>query len=123
MPTFEHLVRKLFKVTKRVDRSLEEMQQKAAHIQQKYEPRQEFERWKQTLGGRKWKREQFEQQNGRCLKCQKSISLKGSHIDHIKPLSLYPKLAIAPENLRILCPDCNLTKGQQETSTPRDIYS
>lgn len=113
MPTFEHLVRELLMATKQVDRSLQQLQRRAAQIQQKYEPRTEFERWKQTLGGRKWKRQQYKQQDGCCLMCQKPITLKGSHIDHIKPLSRYPNLAIAPENLRILCADCNLGKGRK----------
>ena len=113
MPTFEHLVRELLKATKRVDHSLQQLQHKATQIQQKYEPRTEFERWKQTLGGGKWKRQQYKQQDGRCQMCQRPITLKGSHIDHIKPLSRYPNLAIASENLQILCADCNLRKGKK----------
>lgn len=114
MPTFEDLVRDLLQVTKKVDRSLLLLQERAAQIQNKYGTRAEFERWKQTLGGRRWKRQQYNLQAGRCMDCQKSISLKGSHIDHIKPLSRHPSLAIAPENLRILCADCNLSKGRKD---------
>ena len=114
MPTFEKLVRELLQATRRVDQSLLRLQERAAQIQKKYEPRAEFERWKQTLGGRKWKRKQYYLQEGRCITCQKQISLKGSHIDHIKPLSRYPSLAIALDNLRILCADCNLRKGEKE---------
>lgn len=114
MTTFEHLVRELLKVTKRVDSRLEQLQQRAAQVQTKYEPRKEFERWKQTLGGRKWKRQKHKQQKGLCLECQQPVALKGAHIDHIKPLSLYPSLAIVPDNLRILCADCNLRKSNQE---------
>jgi 5-methylcytosine-specific restriction endonuclease McrA len=114
MSTFEKLVRELLQATKRVDQSLLRLQERATQIQKKYEPRAEFERWKQTLGGRKWKRKQHSLQEGRCTSCQKPITLKGSHIDHIKPLSRYPKLAITPDNLRILCDDCNLSKGKKE---------
>lgn len=119
MASFEHLVRELLKATKRVDSSLQQLQHRADRIRQKYEPRKEFERWKQTIGGRKWKRQQYEKQKGRCMTCQQSVSLQGSHIDHIKPLSRYPSLAIAPENLRILCADCNLRKGEKELLEPR----
>ena len=114
MSTFEELVRELLQATKRVDKSLLGLKKNTAQIHEKYEPRAEFDRWKQTLGGRKWKRQQYKLQEGRCSGCRQSISLKGSHIDHIKPLSRYPSLAIAPHNLRILCADCNLTKGNKE---------
>lgn len=32
------------------------------------------------------------------------------HVDHIKPRSLYPQLALIFDNLQILCEDCNLGK-------------
>ena len=114
MPTFETLVRELLQATKRVDQSLLRLQERAAQIQQKYDPRVEFDRWKQTLDGRKWKRQQYRRQGGHCVTCQKQISLKGSHIDHIKPLSRYPSIAIDPDNLQILCADCNLRKSNRE---------
>ncbi|MGB3299992.1 MAG: HNH endonuclease signature motif containing protein [Phormidesmis sp.] len=114
-PTFEILVRELLQATHRVDQSLLRLKQRARQVQKKYEPRTEFERWKQTTDGQKWKQEQYSLQAGQCPSCKKSISLKGSHIDHIKPLSRYPSLAIAPHNLRILCADCNVSKGATET--------
>lgn len=118
MPTFEKLVRELLQATKRVDQSLLQLQERTAKIHKKYEPRAEFDRWKQSLGGRKWKRQQYKLQAGRCVSCQKQISLNGSHIDHIKPLCRYPGLAIASDNLRILCADCNLSKGSKELLEP-----
>lgn len=33
------------------------------------------------------------------------------HVDHIKPRSKYPHLALDIENIQILCEDCNLGKG------------
>ena len=33
------------------------------------------------------------------------------HVDHIKPRSKFPELALTLENLQILCADCNLGKG------------
>ncbi|MEL7334424.1 MAG: HNH endonuclease [Cyanobacteria bacterium J06560_2] len=116
MSSFETLVRKLMRSTKQVDSKLQKLQEIATTIKAKYEPRPEFERWKQTLGGRKWKREQYRWQKGRCIVCQCSVDLKGSHIDHIQPLITHPHLAIEPSNLRILCADCNLSKGAR-TST------
>lgn len=36
------------------------------------------------------------------------------HVDHIKPRSLYPQLALDINNLQILCEDCNIGKGTKE---------
>lgn len=36
---------------------------------------------------------------------------KALHVDHIKPKSLFPKLALDIDNLQILCSDCNQGKG------------
>ncbi len=33
------------------------------------------------------------------------------HVDHVKPRSKFPELALDPKNLQILCEDCNLGKG------------
>lgn len=32
------------------------------------------------------------------------------HVDHIKPRSKYPELQLDPDNLQVLCADCNLGK-------------
>jgi 5-methylcytosine-specific restriction endonuclease McrA len=36
------------------------------------------------------------------------------HGDHIKPRSLYPELALDPDNVQILCEICNKAKGARE---------
>jgi 5-methylcytosine-specific restriction endonuclease McrA len=33
------------------------------------------------------------------------------HVDHIKPRSRFPQLELDPDNLQILCEDCNLGKS------------
>lgn len=33
------------------------------------------------------------------------------HVDHIKPRILYPELALSPNNLQVLCSDCNAGKS------------
>lgn len=35
------------------------------------------------------------------------------HVDHIKPRSKYPELALCVNNLQILCADCNIGKGNR----------
>jgi len=49
---------------------------------------------------------------GRCAACGASVD-KGVklHVDHIKPVSKFPDLALDPTNLQVLCQTCNLGKG------------
>lgn len=35
------------------------------------------------------------------------------HVDHIKPRSAHPELALNPDNLQVLCKPCNLGKGNR----------
>ncbi len=54
--------------------------------------------------------------NGRCELCGRGkpdgVSL---HVDHIKPRSRYPELALEITNLQVLCEDCNMGKGNRCT--------
>lgn len=45
---------------------------------------------------------------GRCECCGAGKTL---HVDHIKPRSKYPELALELANLQVLCGNCNLGKG------------
>lgn len=36
------------------------------------------------------------------------------HVDHIKPRSKFPELALVLDNLQILCEDCNLGKSNKD---------
>lgn len=47
----------------------------------------------------------------KCCACNSSES--ELHIDHIKPVSKYPKLAFDINNLQVLCKDCNLSKSNK----------
>ena len=55
--------------------------------------------------------------NRRCLLCGSSpehgVTL---HVDHIKPRSLFPELALEKNNLQVLCEDCNVGKMTSELS-------
>lgn len=33
------------------------------------------------------------------------------HVDHIKPRSKFPELALDPDNVQVLCQDCNFGKS------------
>lgn len=47
-----------------------------------------------------------------CMLCHtKSSREKPVHVDHIKPISKYPDLALNKNNLQVLCGDCNRGKS------------
>lgn len=48
----------------------------------------------------------------KCAICNDSSSTM--HVDHIKPRSKYPDLALTLSNLQILCRDCNLGKSDKD---------
>lgn len=41
------------------------------------------------------------------------------HVDHIKPRSLYPSLALSFDNLQVLCRDCNPGKSNKDDTDYR----
>ncbi len=49
---------------------------------------------------------------GACCQCcgARASREKPIHVDHIKPRSKYPELALDLENLQVLCVDCNVGK-------------
>lgn len=55
--------------------------------------------------------------NGKCCACGKSAK-DGAvlHVDHIKPKSHYPELALDISNLQVLCSECNLGKGNRDST-------
>ncbi|MEP0871492.1 HNH endonuclease [Trichocoleus desertorum AS-A10] len=105
------LVQTLFKSTKKTDKILASLKKITERIDGWYEPRAEFERWRDSVEGKAWKCQKFKAQKGLCAICKEAIELKGSHIAHRKPISLHPELALSIENLQIACPDCNISKG------------
>lgn len=52
---------------------------------------------------------------GACMACGRTRKHHGVviHVDHIKPRSIYPDLALDFDNLQLLCEDCNLGKGNK----------
>lgn len=52
---------------------------------------------------------------GECMACGRSKKHHGVviHVDHIKPRSRFPDLALKFDNLQVLCEECNLGKMTQ----------
>lgn len=63
---------------------------------------------------RAWKELRYEtirKHGGRCQACGVSGKDRPLQVDHIKPRSKFPKLELDPDNLQVLCRDCNLGKS------------
>lgn len=43
------------------------------------------------------------------------------HVDHIKPRSKYPEIALTVSNLQVLCQDCNIGKGDWDETDWREV--
>jgi hypothetical protein len=54
--------------------------------------------------------------NGCCCLCGRSNREHGVilHVDHIKPRSKFPELALTLSNLQVMCEDCNLGKSNRD---------
>ena len=57
----------------------------------------------------KQKREAYERQKGKCIKCKKHFEIEEMEADHIKPWSKGGKTI--SKNCQMLCMDCNRTKS------------
>lgn len=57
----------------------------------------------------------LEQYSCECMMCGRTPASHGIviHVDHIKPISKYPKLKLDKSNLQLLCEDCNLGKSNK----------
>jgi hypothetical protein len=60
---------------------------------------------------------------GRCHCCGATAASSGKsmHVDHIKPRSIYPDLALEPSNLQVLCYDCNIGKSNIDETDWRQV--
>jgi len=109
---------------------------KAAQARQR-----QFEAERQEDGGpdffnsNTWQRLRFEvlaESDGCCQLCGRSYREHGValEVDHIKPRSRFPSLALDKDNLQVMCFDCNRGKGNRDTTdwrsepandTPKDV--
>jgi 5-methylcytosine-specific restriction endonuclease McrA len=71
-----------------------------------------------------WRRVRYQalkKNGGACQLCGDRPRLgKPIHVDHIKPRSKFPDLALDVNNLQILCADCNLGKGAADATDWRN---
>lgn len=60
--------------------------------------------------------------HGNVCQCCGASPRKGFplHVDHIRPRSKYPELALEFANLQVLCPDCNLGKSAWDETDWRE---
>lgn len=110
----QDLVQEILKVRRQVDLLSSQLRQDVVKIDRKYSPRAEFCSWAKSEDGRNWKIQKYHQQQQCCAICERSIDLKWSHIDHIKPISKYPELHLDLNNLQVTCPDCNVRKSNND---------
>lgn len=73
---------------------------------------------KRFFTSQSWKRVRYaalKRSNGKCELCNRGkedgVVL---HVDHIKPKSKYPELALKLNNLQVLCGDCNFGKSNKD---------
>ena len=111
--SLQELSEKLFRFNLKVNKYLKKTEIKIKKIKEKYEPRNQFNAWRNSQEGKQWKEEQYNKQNKGCPICQKPIlSLKGSHIDHITPIYTHPHLALSTKNMRITHAHCNILRNR-----------
>jgi hypothetical protein len=70
-----------------------------------------------------WRKARYEalrRSDGRCSLCGQPPGRYALHVDHIKPRSLFPLLALVQDNLQVLCRDCNLGKVNTDCIDWRD---
>lgn len=64
-----------------------------------------------------WQRVRYEvlrRSEGCCMLCKRQAYKSNPlHVDHIKPRSKYPELALTISNLQVLCRQCNLGKSNR----------
>lgn len=66
----------------------------------------------------KWRKLRYDfirENGGRCSCCGRTAKDGVTiHVDHIKPRSKYPHLALVKDNLQIFCDDCNIGKSNTD---------
>ncbi|GFE71892.1 HNH endonuclease signature motif containing protein [Chroococcus sp. FPU101] len=111
----ENLAEKLFKLNSSINDWLTDTKVLVNEIKARQDPRRQFNLWRNSSEGKDWKRRQHSKQERKCALCGDYVHIRYAHIDHIKPIAKYPALALALDNLQLVHPRCNLTKGTTTT--------
>lgn len=73
-----------------------------------------YEAFRDSDGGRAWKKQKLAECNYRCPECNKIINENNSNIDHKHPRRHYPWLAWEVDNLWVICKVCNENKSDKK---------
>ena len=71
-----------------------------------------YREWSQFYDTAAWddlRRATLREQGCKCAACGATDT--ELHVDHIRPRSRYPSLSMDPDNLQVLCRECNFAKG------------
>ncbi|MGF1602027.1 MAG: HNH endonuclease [Thermosynechococcaceae cyanobacterium] len=94
--------------------TLQAHRDEAERIRHKNSPRNIYSRWRSSQEGKQWKEKEYQRINGKCPGHSCGHIFPGIDyftIDHIRPISKYPDLAIDTKNLQLLCDRCNRKKS------------
>ena len=101
------------KLSRLEKKSVKLVEKKVKRTNGKFKPMSRAEK-KKFYESREWldiRYQVLKRDNFMCQVCG-ATKLDGKlHVDHIKPLSLYPKLKLDKNNLQVLCEKCNLGKS------------
>jgi hypothetical protein len=80
--------------------------------------KEERERRDEFLRSSQWRELRYiviRRDGARCAACGRTPQRDGIcvHVDHIKPISLHWELRANPDNLQVLCADCNVGKSNK----------
>ncbi len=112
---FQELFEKYQLARRELHSKLNKLEERKKSINERYAPRNIFNRWRDSIEGKEWKQKQYKKQQGKCAECSfVAHSAEYLEIDHIKPISTNPELAIDIKNLRLVCSPCNRKKGNKD---------
>lgn len=101
---------KVLASVKRVERQAAEAAERAAYADVLGKDFYASQRW------RRLRYQVLKARGGRCECCGRTAATHAVvlHVDHIKPRSTHPELALEETNLQVLCEDCNMGKSFQD---------
>lgn len=79
-----------------------------------HKPRSQAVNFYSSDAWRKLRYRTIQARGRRCEACRTDSTDIRYHVDHIKPRSLYPNLALEDSNVQVLCQLCNMGKGDQD---------